>query len=142
MASEARAKAVVRSTASAAPARAGGTTMPSAAPSIIPIRATRSTAGRSGTHLRHPRCTGIEGRLYKAPGPLAWCDGGRSVIRSGCDMPAAQPRPLEQSLSPRFALLAYLSCIRYPEVFVLQGSPLLGAAFALQEINAAKLAAG
>jgi 4-hydroxybenzoate polyprenyltransferase len=39
---------------------------------------------------------------------------------------------------PRFSLLAYLSCIRYLEVLVLQGSPLLGVAFALREINAAK----
>jgi len=34
---------------------------------------------------------------------------------------------------PRSAVLAYLSCIRYPDVLVLQGSPLLGAAFALRE---------
>ena len=33
-------------------------------------------------------------------------------------------------------LRAYLSCIRYQEVLLLQGSPLLGAAFALKEITA------
>lgn len=56
-------------------------------------------------------------------------------------MPAAQPRPLVQSLPPR-SIGAYLGCIRYPEVLVLQGSPLLGAAFALREISAAAIAAG
>jgi 4-hydroxybenzoate polyprenyltransferase len=38
----------------------------------------------------------------------------------------------ETSVRPRHVgLRAYLSCIRYPEVLVLQGSPLLGVAFAL-----------
>jgi 4-hydroxybenzoate polyprenyltransferase len=32
----------------------------------------------------------------------------------------------------RAGLLAYVSCIRYQDVFILQGSPLLGAAFALR----------
>jgi len=36
----------------------------------------------------------------------------------------------------RLDLRAYLSCIRYQEVLLLQGSPLLGAAFALKEITA------
>jgi 4-hydroxybenzoate polyprenyltransferase len=36
----------------------------------------------------------------------------------------------------RAGLLAYLSCIRYEDVLVLQGSPLLGAAFALRGITA------
>ena len=35
----------------------------------------------------------------------------------------------------RLDLRAYLSCIRYQEVLLLQGSPLLGAAFALKEIT-------
>lgn len=42
---------------------------------------------------------------------------------------------------PRLALLAYLSCIRYPDVLVLQGSPLFGVAFALREISAETTAA-
>src|SRR6266571_6543571 len=37
--------------------------------------------------------------------------------------------------------LAYLSCIRYKEVAVLQGSPLFGVAFALREISVDKAAA-
>ena len=37
-------------------------------------------------------------------------------------------------------LRAYLSCIRYPEVIVLQGSPLLGVAFGLGELTLDKLA--
>jgi 4-hydroxybenzoate polyprenyltransferase len=36
----------------------------------------------------------------------------------------------------RVGLTAYLSCIRYHEVLVLQGSPLLGAAFALGHVTA------
>jgi 4-hydroxybenzoate polyprenyltransferase len=36
----------------------------------------------------------------------------------------------------RVGLTAYLSCIRYHEVLVLQGSPLLGAAFALEHVTA------
>jgi 4-hydroxybenzoate polyprenyltransferase len=35
----------------------------------------------------------------------------------------------------RVGLAAYLSCIRYQEVLVLQGSPLLGAAFALEHVT-------
>ncbi len=42
---------------------------------------------------------------------------------------------------PRLALLAYLSCIRYPDVLILQGSPLLGVAFALREISVDRAAA-
>jgi 4-hydroxybenzoate polyprenyltransferase len=47
-------------------------------------------------------------------------------------------RPVVQRVAPprRVGLLAYLSCIRYREVLVLQGSPLLGAAFALGHITA------
>ena len=36
--------------------------------------------------------------------------------------------------------LAYASCIRYREVLVLQGSPLLGAAFAMGELSTGKIA--
>lgn len=43
---------------------------------------------------------------------------------------------------PRLPLVAYLSCIRYPDVIVLQGSPLLGAAFALDNISAETAVAG
>ncbi len=42
---------------------------------------------------------------------------------------------------PRLALLAYLSCIRYPEVLMLQGSPFFGVAFALREISVETAAA-
>ena len=42
----------------------------------------------------------------------------------------------------RFAPLAYLSCIRFPEVLVLQGSPLLGAAFGLRDPSVDKLGVG
>jgi 4-hydroxybenzoate polyprenyltransferase len=44
-------------------------------------------------------------------------------------------RRLEDSLD-RAGLLAYLTCIRYQDVLVLQGSPLLGAAFALHAFTA------
>jgi 4-hydroxybenzoate polyprenyltransferase len=57
-------------------------------------------------------------------------------------MPAAEPRPLATSLLRRPAVSAYVACIRFPEVLVLQGSPLLGAAFALREITAARIAVG
>jgi 4-hydroxybenzoate polyprenyltransferase len=39
----------------------------------------------------------------------------------------------------RDGLVAYLACIRYQEVLVLQGSPLLGALFAIGEIGASKI---
>jgi 4-hydroxybenzoate polyprenyltransferase len=44
--------------------------------------------------------------------------------------------------SRRVGLLAHLSCIRYQEVVVLQGSPLLGAAFAVGHISAEALVRG
>jgi 4-hydroxybenzoate polyprenyltransferase len=48
---------------------------------------------------------------------------------------------LEVGAKPRWpAFLAYLSCIRYSEVLLLQGSPLLGAAFALGDVSAEKAA--
>jgi 4-hydroxybenzoate polyprenyltransferase len=40
----------------------------------------------------------------------------------------------------RLGLRAYLSCVRYPEVILLQGSPLLGMAFAIGDVTAEKLA--
>ena len=40
---------------------------------------------------------------------------------------------------PRSAVLAYLSCVRYPEVLVLQGAPLLGVAFALPRSGAGQI---
>ena len=43
---------------------------------------------------------------------------------------------------PRPAVLAYLSCIRFPDVLVLQGSPLLGAAFALRDRSVEAAAIG
>jgi len=45
--------------------------------------------------------------------------------------PASDVGVRRAGLEPR----AYLSCIRYQEVLLLQGSPLLGAAFALKEIT-------
>lgn len=42
---------------------------------------------------------------------------------------------------PRLALATYLSCVRYSEVLVLQGSPLLGVAFALREVTVATVGA-
>lgn len=47
-----------------------------------------------------------------------------------------------RSARRRSPALAYLSCIRYPEVLVLQGSPLLGAAFALRDITPEKAVTG
>jgi 4-hydroxybenzoate polyprenyltransferase len=45
----------------------------------------------------------------------------------------------EAGVTPRrLGLRAYLSCIRYPEVLVLQGSPFLGVAFALGKPSAEK----
>jgi 4-hydroxybenzoate polyprenyltransferase len=45
----------------------------------------------------------------------------------------------EADLRPRrLGLRAYLACIRYPEVIVLQGSPLLGVAFALGRLTPEK----
>jgi len=38
------------------------------------------------------------------------------------------------------ALLAYLGCIRYQDVLILQGSPMFGALFALGDVTASKLA--
>lgn len=38
----------------------------------------------------------------------------------------------------RLGLWAYLSCIRYPDVLVLQGSPLLGVAFAIGDLTVEK----
>ncbi len=66
----------------------------------------------------------------------------RSVIASVGDMPAAEPRPLAPAVLRRPAFSAYVASIRYPEALVLQGSPLLGAAFALHEITAAKILLG
>ena len=57
---------------------------------------------------------------------------------------AVRPAPIPMQASPRFApaapaatstggrLRRYLSCLRLPEILVLQGSPLLGAAFAIR----------
>ena len=42
----------------------------------------------------------------------------------------------------RAGLLAYVSCIRYRDVLILQGSPLLGAAFALKGITAETVLSG
>src|SRR4030095_15648449 len=57
-------------------------------------------------------------------------------------MPATQPRPLALPLPRCSTLSAYMSCIRYLEVLVLQGSPLLGTAFAVRETSVAKVAIG
>jgi 4-hydroxybenzoate polyprenyltransferase len=57
-------------------------------------------------------------------------------------MRPAQARPLTSSHPSWSALSAYLSCVRYPEVLLMQGAPLLGAAFALREISVAKAAMG
>jgi len=53
-----------------------------------------------------------------------------------------KPTSNAQVGQPRFAPFAYLSCIRFPEVLVLQGSPLLGAAFALRDPTVDKAAVG
>jgi 4-hydroxybenzoate polyprenyltransferase len=47
-------------------------------------------------------------------------------MKSASEIRVKQARP---------ALVAYLSCIRYPEVILLQGSPLLGVAFALHGVS-------
>jgi 4-hydroxybenzoate polyprenyltransferase len=49
----------------------------------------------------------------------------------------------EAAVQPKRAgLLAYISCIRYQDVLILQGSPLLGAAFALRAITAETVVSG
>jgi 4-hydroxybenzoate polyprenyltransferase len=42
----------------------------------------------------------------------------------------------------RAGILAYLACIRYQDVFILQGSPLLGAAFAVRALTAETAVSG
>jgi 4-hydroxybenzoate polyprenyltransferase len=54
--------------------------------------------------------------------------------------PTMSSIPQEETGGSRSTPLAYLSCIRYSEVLVLQGSPLFGVAFALREPSIEKLA--
>lgn len=59
--------------------------------------------------------------------------------------PAARPGEARGAASSRAAsaglVRRYLSCLRYREILMLQGSPLLGAAFAMGEASADRLAA-
>jgi len=60
-----------------------------------------------------------------APAPAAAAEGTAAV------RPASRARFVRR----------YLSCLRWPEILVLQGSPLLGAAFAMGEVTAGRVAA-
>lgn len=63
-------------------------------------------------------------------------DGIAAPVTDIRDVPAARPGTERAAPSRRVGLRAYLSCIRYRDVLVLQGSPLFGAAFALGHITA------
>src|SRR6267378_3531714 len=54
---------------------------------------------------------------------------------------AALAAPEDAKVVPAAGVRQYLSCIRYGDIFVLQGSPLLGAAFAIGTVTADRLAA-
>ncbi len=60
-------------------------------------------------------------------------------MRTGVDI---GPRPATaRPASPARLVRRYLSCLRWREILVLQGSPLLGAAFAMGEVTAGRVAA-
>ena len=69
----------------------------------------------------------------RSPGSLTPSDSSaRNILKSISETGAARV-----AVSP----LAYLSCIRFSEVLVLQGSPLFGVAFALHDLTLDKAAA-
>lgn len=67
-------------------------------------------------------------------------------MRTGVDLgPRPAPHPVPASApaaaSPARLVRRYLSCLRWREILVLQGSPLLGAAFAMGKVTAGNVAA-
>ncbi|HEV3073811.1 MAG TPA: UbiA family prenyltransferase [Thermoanaerobaculia bacterium] len=71
-------------------------------------------------------------------------------MRTGVDLgprpaphavPASPPAAAARPASPARLVRRYLSCLRWREILVLQGSPLLGAAFAMGEVTAGRVAA-
>jgi 4-hydroxybenzoate polyprenyltransferase len=69
------------------------------------------------------------------PAPAAGVSPAASAA-AGAELAAAGP-PASRARSVR----RYLSCLRWREILVLQGSPLLGAAFAIGEVTAGRIAA-
>jgi 4-hydroxybenzoate polyprenyltransferase len=69
--------------------------------------------------------------------------GSISRMRTGVDLgPRAAPHPAAaRAASPARLVRRYLSCLRWREILVLQGSPLLGAAFAMSAVTAGNVAA-
>jgi len=82
---------------------------------------------RSGSGSMSRMRTAIRARPRGAPHRVA----------AAAPAPAAAGRPAPRA---RFAR-RYLSCLRWREILVLQGSPLLGAAFAMREATAGSIAA-
>jgi len=76
--------------------------------------------------------------------------GSISRMHTGVDLgprpaphtvPASPPAAAARPASPARLVRRYLSCLRWREILVLQGSPLLGAAFAMGEVTAGRVAA-
>ncbi|HYL04681.1 MAG TPA: UbiA family prenyltransferase [Thermoanaerobaculia bacterium] len=72
----------------------------------------------------------------EVPVPAAGTAGGTGTAGGAPAAAAAGSRP-----GTARRLRRYLSCLRFGDILVLQGSPLLGAAFAMGEVTAAKAAA-
>jgi|GEM_PF-273426 len=94
---------------------------------------------RSGSGSISRMRTGVD--LGPRPAPHAVPAPPPAAAAAAAPAAAAEHAAAARPASPARLVRRYLSCLRWREILVLQGSPLLGAAFAMGEVTAGRVAA-